>query len=132
MFVRLLVVVCLLGLFAMVGRGEAASSLCLNGACHQALTKPKYLHGPVAAELAGAKACVMCHLAAGPACTATSKGSFKLKGKDICLTCHTKGAGTQHSQGQIESKCLKCHAPHGSETSRQFLRADKAALLKMK
>jgi hypothetical protein len=132
MFVRLLVATCLLGLLAPSGQVEAAASVCLNGSCHQTLTKSKYLHGPVAAELAGAKACVMCHLPAGPACTATAKGVFKLKGKEICQACHTKGNGSQHSQSEIESKCLKCHAPHGSETSRQFLRGDKAALLKKK
>lgn len=131
MLVRLLVATFVVTL-GLAGQGEAAPSACLNGSCHQGLTKSKYLHGPVAAEMAGAKACVMCHLPAGPACTAGGKGSFKLKGKDICLGCHTKGNGTQHSQSEIESKCLKCHAPHGSDTSRQFLRADKATLLKKK
>jgi putative hemolysin len=129
MFVRVLVATFLVGLLGLAGRGEAASSVCLNGACHQALTKTKYLHGPLAAEMAGAKACVMCHLPAGPPCTATTKGSFKLKGKEICQACHTKGTGTQHTQAEIESKCLKCHAPHGSDSSPQFLRADKATLL---
>jgi predicted CXXCH cytochrome family protein len=132
MFVRVAVVTFMVGLFGLAGPGGAATQGCLSGACHQGLTKSKYLHGPVAAELAGAKACVMCHLPAGPACTAIAKGSFKLKGKEICQACHTKGNGTQHSQAEVESKCLKCHAPHGSETSRQFLRGDKGALLKKK
>lgn len=132
MFVRVFVVALMLGLAGPVGQGEAASQGCLSGACHQGLSKFKYLHGPVAAELAGAKACVMCHLPAGPACTTNAKGVFKLKGKDICQSCHTKGTGTQHSQSEVESKCLKCHAPHGSETSRQFLRGDKTVLLKKK
>lgn len=132
MYIRVVAVIFLLALLALPERGIAAGSACLNGTCHQALTKTKYLHGPVAAEMAGAKACTMCHLLAGPGCTATKKGSFVLKGKDICLACHTRGNGTQHSQAEVESKCLKCHAPHGSETSRQFLRADKATLLKMK
>lgn len=91
------------------------------------MTKITYMHGPVAAEMAGAKACIMCHVPAGTACSATAKGIFKLKGKDICQGCHAKGNGTQHSQAEVESKCLKCHAPHGSETSRQFLRGGKAA-----
>ena len=132
MSVRARAVIILLALGGLAGRGEAATSVCLNGSCHQALTKSKYLHGPVAAEMAGREACTMCHLHAGPECTATKKGSYILRGKDICLICHGKGIGTQHSQVEIESKCLKCHAPHGSETSRQFLRADKATLLKMK
>jgi len=120
----------LLALLGLAGRGEAATSACLNGTCHLALTKTKYLHGPVAAEMAGREACTMCHLHAGPECTATRKGSYILRGKDICLICHAKGVGTQHSQAEIESKCLNCHAPHGSDNSRQFLRADKATLLK--
>lgn len=132
MVVRALVVTGLVGLLGLAGRVDAAGQGCLSGACHQALAKPRYLHGPVAAEMAGAKACVMCHLPAGPACTATAKGRFTLKGKEICQACHTKGTGTQHSKSEVEGKCLKCHAPHGSETSRQFLRADKGALLKMK
>lgn len=132
MFVRVVAVTFLVGLFGLAGRVEAVGSVCLNGACHQALTKFKYLHGPVAAEMAGAKACVMCHLKAGAACTATAKGVFKLKGKNICQACHIKGTGTQHSQSEVESKCLKCHAPHGSETNRQFLRGDKTVLIKKK
>lgn len=129
MFVRLLVATIVVALFGLAGRGEAAGPGCLNGNCHQGLTKTKYLHGPVAAELAGGKACVMCHLPAGPACTATTKGSFKLKGKEICQACHTKGTGTQHSQAEVESKCLKCHAPHGSDFSPHFLRGAKGGLL---
>lgn len=132
MSARAIFAACLVMLFSLTGRGEAATMGCLGGACHQGLIKPKYLHGPVAAELAGAKACVMCHLPAGAACTTTGKGIFKLKGKDICQACHTKGTGTQHSQSEIESKCLKCHAPHGSDSSRQFLRGDKAVILKKK
>jgi len=132
MFGRTFAVILLLALIGLPGRGEAAKSACLNGTCHQSLTKTKYLHGPVAAEMAGKEACTMCHLHAGPDCTATRKGSYILRGKDMCLACHAKGNGTQHSQAEIETKCLKCHTPHGSDTSRQFLRADKATLMKMK
>lgn len=132
MFLRTFVAITLLALLGLAGRGEAATSACLNGTCHLALTKTKYVHGPVAAEMAGREACTMCHLHAGPECTATRKGSYILRGKDMCMACHSKGNGTQHSQAEVESKCPKCHAPHGSDTNRQFLRADKVALLKMK
>lgn len=98
---------------------------CLNGGCHQELTAVRYLHGPVAAEMAGVDGCGMCHLSAGAACTATSPGSFSLKGKLICQACHDKGTGSQHSQSQVESKCLNCHNPHGSETSSYMLRPGK-------
>ena len=36
------------------GITEAAS--CLSGSCHKPLTKAKFLHGPIAAEQAGARA----------------------------------------------------------------------------
>ncbi|MBU1234588.1 MAG: hypothetical protein KKC77_16995 [Proteobacteria bacterium] len=96
---------------------------CLNGSCHQELTQMQYVHGPVAAEMAGADGCVMCHLPNGQSCTASMAGKFTLKGKDICLICHERGMGTQHTESEVESKCLTCHAPHGSDVSPQMLRA---------
>jgi len=119
--VVVLVLACVLGGFFWGGRAMAQE--CLSGSCHQALTKAKYIHGPVAAEMAGSKACVICHEPAGAKCTPTKGGVFKLKSKALCLTCHDKGTGSQHSQGLVESKCLSCHDPHGSETSPQLLRA---------
>ena len=122
--IRKVLVLVLVGLFGgCFGVGGAlAFQGCLSGSCHQELTRPRYLHGPVAAEMAGAKACVICHEPAGPRCTAGKGGLFKLKSKALCLTCHGKGTGTQHSQGQVEAKCPSCHDPHGSETSPQLLR----------
>lgn len=105
------------------GVGLAMAQNCLSGSCHQNLTKFKYLHGPVAAEMAGHRGCAMCHLPRGPACTATKGGTFKLKSVRLCLTCHDKGTSTEHSQAHIESKCLFCHNPHGSDISPRMLRA---------
>lgn len=99
-----------------------AAEGCLSGSCHRELTETKYLHGPVAAEMAGAQGCKMCHLPAGSSCTPGKGGQFTLKGKDICLTCHGKGTGTLHSQSQVEDKCLTCHVPHGSNSSPNMLR----------
>lgn len=101
---------------ALAGQG------CLNGDCHLALTRVRYLHGPVAAEMAGAKGCEICHQPTGEKCTPPRGGSFRTR-KDICTTCHDKGTGSQHSQAEVESRCLSCHNPHGSETSLQMLRA---------
>lgn len=103
--------------------GAWALQGCLSGSCHQDLTKVRYLHGPLAAEMAGAKACVMCHQPAGAKCTAGKGGSFTLKSENLCQTCHDRGTGTQHSQSHVEAKCLLCHDPHGSEISPQMLRA---------
>jgi len=110
--------------FGFSGAGTAvAYEGCLRGSCHQDLTRVRYLHGPVAAEMAGSKGCVICHEPAGTACTATKAGVFKLKGKNLCLTCHGKGTGSQHTQELVEGKCLQCHDPHGSEISPRMLRA---------
>ncbi|MBU0482381.1 MAG: hypothetical protein KKG47_14910 [Proteobacteria bacterium] len=101
---------------------EVFAKGCMTGSCHQALVRVKYLHGPVAAEMAGVKACEMCHVPAGAKCTAKTAGKFTLKGKDLCQACHTKGTGSQHSSDGVASKCLKCHSPHGSDSSPQMLR----------
>ncbi|MGV1099476.1 cytochrome c3 family protein [Thiovibrio sp. JS02] len=124
-FFSVAVCIFLLACSLFVPAPEASAKGCLNGACHERLAGVRYLHGPVAAEMAGANGCEMCHLPAGPACSANKGGKFTLKSKDICLTCHARGTGTQHTQAQVESKCLTCHAPHGSDTSPQMLRPKK-------
>ena len=122
-----IVLLCLLALFFGVVSIAAASKVvakgCMNGGCHQELIKVKYMHGPVAAELAGVNACEMCHVPAGAKCSSSKGGNYKIKSKGLCATCHVKGTGTQHSAKEIESKCLKCHDPHGSDVSRHMLRA---------
>jgi predicted CXXCH cytochrome family protein len=112
----------IVGVFSGTGMALASQG-CLSGTCHQSLTKFRYLHGPLAAEMAGVKACVVCHEPAGPECTVTKGGIFKLKSKTLCLTCHDKGTGTQHTQEQVAAKCLACHDPHGSDSNPQLLRA---------
>lgn len=108
--------------FAAVVVDDAVAKGCMAGGCHQQLTQVKYMHGPVAAEMAGVKGCEMCHVLSGRQCSASRGGSYKVKIKGLCVTCHDKGAGTQHSAKEIESKCLKCHGPHGSDKSRYMLR----------
>jgi len=116
---------CLAVFCAVIAPFPVFAKGCLNGSCHQDLTTVRYMHGPVAAEMAGVDACTMCHVPAGPKCSAKKGGKFRLKDRKLCTTCHEKGTGTQHSAKEIESKCLNCHDPHGSETSRQMLRAGK-------
>lgn len=111
-----------MGTLLLLNPAAAKAKGCLNGGCHQELTQIQYMHGPVAAEMAGADGCVMCHLPSGPSCTASKAGTFSLKEKDICLICHEKGVGTQHTESEVESKCLTCHLPHGSDISPQMLR----------
>lgn len=95
---------------------------CLNGSCHQGLTKAKYVHGPVAAESIRTGGCVMCHVPSDKKCATSKAGKFTKKTK-LCLACHDKGTGTQHSSKQI--KCLSCHNPHGSNKNPYFLRKGK-------
>lgn len=101
----------------------AVAKGCMAGGCHQELAQVKYMHGPVAAEMAGVSGCVMCHLPGGEKCAVQRAGSYTIKSKGLCVTCHVKGAGTQHSVAEIEAKCLQCHDPHGSDLSRYMLRA---------
>jgi hypothetical protein len=98
----------------------AYAGTCLTESCHQNLAQTRYIHGPVAAESIRAGGCVMCHTPSDKKCTPNSPGKFTLKTKDMCLACHEKGTGTQHSSKQV--KCLSCHNPHGSNTSSYLLR----------
>ncbi|MHB8810199.1 MAG: hypothetical protein ACYC9M_09325 [Desulfobulbaceae bacterium] len=94
---------------------------CLSGGCHQEIGARKYLHGPIAAEQAGNKGCVACHVPAGRECAQGRAGSFQplAPSTRMCQVCHSRGTGTQHSSKQID--CLKCHDPHGSNRSTDLL-----------
>ena len=116
------VILIFMSAFSLLDPAAAVAKGCLNASCHQDLVQVRYVHGPVAAEMAGVDGCVMCHLPSGSSCTSTMAGKFTLKGKDICLVCHEKGVGTQHTESEVESKCLTCHVPHGSDLSPQMLR----------
>ncbi|MDH5298206.1 MAG: hypothetical protein OEV91_04235 [Desulfobulbaceae bacterium] len=102
-------------LFTLPASGPALAASCLDNGCHQALAARRYLHGPVAAELAGTTGCVTCHQPNGGPCTPTRPGQFSLDKKGMCLLCHEKATGSPHTDTQ--SNCLDCHDPHGSETS---------------
>jgi hypothetical protein len=112
------------GIFSL-GVTNVAAQGCMAGGCHPGLAGAKYLHGPVAAEMAGANGCEMCHLASGVKCAVGRGGIFKLKNTGLCVACHAKGAGTKHSAKETEAKCLRCHVPHGSDRSRHLLRPER-------
>ncbi len=103
--------------------GTAAAGTCIAGGCHKEIVSAKFLHGPVAAEEAGAEGCVSCHVPAGAACTPSKAGQYAMKTKEdrLCLLCHERGTGTQHTRSK--AGCLSCHAPHGSEESYKMMRA---------
>ena len=115
----LLPTVCFLSFFLSSQAGTAG---CLTGSCHQNLTSTKYVHGPVAAELAGGTGCVACHVPDGKTCSESKGGSFKpiTTAMKMCQHCHSRGTGTQHTAEKID--CLKCHDPHGSDAGPELKR----------
>ncbi len=104
--------------------GPALAASCLNGGCHQSLVTPRHLHGPVAAEMAGATGCIACHTPKGKVCSKNQAGEFTFdkKGKEMCLLCHGAEMATEHTTTQ--KNCLRCHNPHGSSKSSYMLRED--------
>ena len=52
-------------LFSFFLSSQIVAAGCLTDQCHQNLAATKYIHGPVAAELAGGMGCVACHVPAG-------------------------------------------------------------------
>ncbi len=108
---------------APLGAGPVWAETCLSGGCHQPIVDYKFVHGPVAAEEAGVQGCVSCHEPAGAACTASAPGKFRFKTKKnrLCLMCHDRGTGTQHTRAR--GKCLSCHAPHGSDRGITLMRS---------
>ncbi len=101
----------------------ARAGTCVAGDCHSSVVSAKYLHGPVAAEEAGVEGCITCHVPSGASCTATQGGEYAFKTKEdrLCLLCHERGTGSQHTRAK--SKCLSCHHPHGSESSFTLMRS---------
>lgn len=112
-------------LSAALGAVQAEAGTCLTGDCHRALISKKYVHGPIAAEHAGAMGCVVCHIPAGKECSESEAGKFRPLAPPIimCQTCHAKGNDTLHTVKEMD--CLKCHDPHGSDTSQVFERSAK-------
>jgi len=106
-----------------LGPGTAAAGTCISGGCHKEIVGAKFLHGPVAAEEAGAEGCASCHVPAGAPCTPSKPGQYAMKTKEdrLCLLCHERGTGTQHTR--TRAACLSCHSPHGSEDSYKMMRA---------
>ncbi len=107
----------------VLGPLSASGGTCVTGGCHKDILASKFLHGPVAAEEAGAEGCASCHVPSGAPCTATRAGQYAFKTKEdrLCLLCHDRGTGSQHTRSR--AGCLTCHAPHGSEESYKMMRA---------
>lgn len=100
----------------------AQGNNCLSSDCHKDVASAKFVHGPVAAEEAGAQGCTSCHVPTGTECGNVA-GEFKFRAdkKDLCTMCHEMGTSTDHRNR--EGKCLTCHNPHGSEKGPTLMRA---------
>jgi len=101
---------------------QAFAGTCFDKSCHISLTKPKHIHGPIAAEMAGSPGCIACHRPAGSICSKRKTGAFIFTkdDKEMCLLCHGKVNATEHTNNQ--KTCLNCHDPHGSDESVYMLR----------
>lgn len=108
---------------AIVTAVPALAGTCIAGSCHDSVVAAKFLHGPVAAEEAGVEGCITCHVPTGAQCSASKAGSYRFKTKKdrLCLMCHERGTGSQHTRAG--SRCLSCHSPHGSDKSTSMMRA---------
>lgn len=95
---------------------------CLVGGCHEDKIDYKNLHGPLAAEEVVGNGCVQCHLPDGKGCTEDVGGKYKfiVPKEAMCTSCHEKSESPDHVAR--EKDCLKCHSPHGSDTSVYLLR----------
>ncbi|PLX84936.1 MAG: hypothetical protein C0617_06220 [Desulfuromonas sp.] len=65
--------------------------------------------------------CRVCHEQAGPGCTKSTGGEFRLKSARLCQSCHGQEYATKHTA--VASDCLSCHDPHCSDSSPFRLRA---------
>ncbi len=87
---------------------------CLTAGCHADLTKPKYLHGPLAVN-----ECARCHQE-----TDSENHKYRLSADPpaLCFACHVKlqaklrdhSVRPHRHQPVAEGKCLDCHDPHAS------------------
>ena len=110
-------------LLGLLGSSVTWAASCLDNGCHPDQVDWKYLHGPLAAESAGAPGCQSCHVSTGAPCTGAKAGKFKfLAAKDgLCTSCHEKSTSTQHLE-RTTAECLDCHDPHGSDDDMNMLR----------
>jgi predicted CXXCH cytochrome family protein len=96
---------------------------CVTSRCHALKKTVQYAHAPVASG-----ACVLCHQ------NVVSNPPLGLKdtGPDLCLKCH-KDQKTFYNEARfvhapVKDKCINCHNPHGSTTSKFFLNQDQFSL----
>lgn len=102
-------------LFFLLSVSAFAQESCVSSDCHAKMKKPKFLHGPVAADQ-----CSICHVQ-GVNDNPPKKHnlSYYKEGKALCLECHEEidafmEGKTKH--GPIEDgECIVCHNPHSAE-----------------
>lgn len=121
MLMNLLRVLPLAAIALLIGTAAYAGS-CVTASCHGAVVKYKFLHGPLAMEPQTDRNCISCHVKAGKACTASTKGDFTFaEEKDkLCTMCHEKSDSPDHV-GRVTG-CIRCHNPHGSDKTSKLLK----------
>ena len=115
----------LLAAALLLSAAAANAASCLDGGCHGAVIKFKFLHGPLALEQnMGGKGCVSCHKPSGKPCTAKTAGQYTYaeEKEKLCTLCHDKSESPKHIART--SGCLRCHSPHGSDKTVTLLRFD--------
>jgi predicted CXXCH cytochrome family protein len=96
---------------------------CVTSRCHALKSTVQYAHSPVATG-----ACVLCHQ------DVVSNPPLGLKdtGPDLCLKCHKEQKSFYNEarfvHAPVKEKCIACHNPHGSTTSKFFLNQDQLRL----
>ena len=92
---------------------------CVTSRCHALKKTIQYAHSPVATG-----ACILCHQ------DVVSNPPLGLKdtGPELCLKCHKEQKSFYNEarfvHGPVKNKCINCHNPHGSPTSKFFLNQD--------
>ncbi len=91
---------------------SAGGAGCVTGKCHSAMSKGKFVHGPVATG-----DCIFCHQPAG-------QHKFKPVPGDISVLCY-KCHGTVETAAKAHpplngAQCTKCHSPHQSDYEYQL------------
>jgi predicted CXXCH cytochrome family protein len=96
---------------------------CLD--CHDKGGK-KYGHYPTEEAL-----CTLCHTPLPEHLDGSDSNAVTTNRSDsACYECHERkdAAPTVHAALGVDGSCSNCHDPHGSDTTRQFLRAQPAEL----
>ena len=90
---------------------------CMTQGCHQELTQPQFLHGPV-----NLKQCDPCNVPVGNKHNFTARAT----GRELCFICHETEPEKDVMHDPFSADCSVCHDPHGAE-NRYFVKGGPGA-----